>query len=490
MTQRLNKVTCGELAHECSTREQYKERHPSAYRLSKRAGWLAKWFPIHRTLDKNECERIAKACSSRSELGIKDPPVYHKCSREGWLDKFFPKTIRNLTHDFCKEIAMKFSSRSQLKNADGPVYEASRKNGWLAEFYPTLNYAGRGELTKEFCHSIAKTCNSRGEFHKKDASAYGKSVSKGWINEFFPITMVHAPYTHDECRELALRCDSKSAFKKLNASAYSAARINGWLSEFTHFKDTSTVRSEVRRKYSDEFIISEAKKYTTLADFRKHSPAACQIAYRRGLMNTFTWLEHPRLNDSDNIYVYEFKDLGYAYIGRTIHPKYRNETHHNIGSPVYKFATENHVNIPEPKYVRVGLNPFTEGRLAEQEIISKYKADGWKLLNNTVGGELGGLGRMKYSKKTCLDTAKKYTTKIDFMNNDIQIYRFAKKHGYLGSYTWLKSMKTSLSHWNYETCAEEAKKYETRSEYYACSKGAYDVAKQNGWLDEFFPKKK
>ena len=39
--------------------------------------------------------------------------------------------------------------------------------------------------------------------------------------------------------------------------------------------------------------------------------------------------------------------------------------------------------------------------------------------------------------------------------------------------------------WDYKTCMEESRNYTTRSEFAKRSSGAYDVARRNGWLDEY-----
>lgn len=484
----LTKEICHNIAKTCSSREQFKQTNLHAYNLAKRAGWLTKWFPILRNLSKSDCESVAKLCSTRSELNRIDPAVYQKCRKAGWLDEFIPNKPRTLTFAMCQEIASNYSSRSELKLGDCAVYETSRKHGWLNKFYNERQYAGR-HLTKELCKTIASYCSSRSDFCEKDASAYWKSLANGWLQEFFPTRKVKCPYTYEECNKIALSCSTKAEFKRTNATAYQVSRKKGWLNTFTHFKDSHTAHSEAMQKYTDADIIAEAKKYSTLTEFRKFSSAAYQCAYRRNLIHTFTWFDAPVGKSSDVIYVYEFQQFHYAYIGRTVYPAKRDAQHHIPGDSVYEFAKQHGVKIPSPKYVKQGLNPFTEGASAEREIIKQYKANGWNVINKTSGGELGNMCSMKYSKKQCFAAAKKYIYKIDFLRAEPNIYKFAKSHGYLDSYTWLKSTITPASHWTYENCRQEASKYETRREFCACSRSAYIAARQHGWLNEFFPAK-
>lgn len=51
-----------------------------------------------------------------------------------------------------------------------------------------------------------------------------------------------------------------------------------------------------------------------------------------------------------------------------------------------------------------------------------------------------------------------------------------------------KDMRQTKNHWTYETCMKESKKYNTRNEFKKGCSGAYNVARKNGWVDDFFPK--
>ena len=43
-------------------------------------------------------------------------------------------------------------------------------------------------------------------------------------------------------------------------------------------------------------------------------------------------------------------------------------------------------------------------------------------------------------------------------------------------------------YWDYERCKDDAINFKTRAEFYKNSGSAYEVARKNNWLDEFFPK--
>ena len=93
-----------------------------------------------------------------------------------------------------------------------------------------------------------------------------------------------------------------------------------------------------------------------------------------------------------------------------------------------------------------------------------------------------------WNYETCMEESKKYNTRNEFQKGNRSAYQVALKNGWLDKYTWLKRLVKPNGYWTYETCMEESKKYKSRNEFQKGSSGAYDVARRNGWLDDFFPK--
>ena len=95
----------------------------------------------------------------------------------------------------------------------------------------------------------------------------------------------------------------------------------------------------------------------------------------------------------------------------------------------------------------------------------------------------------KWTYETCLEEAKKYDKKTDFQTKSGGAYDAARKNGWLLDYDWFinagASISASRTKWTYETCFEEAKKYKTRGEFQKGSRGAYRLALKNGWLDVY-----
>ena len=89
----------------------------------------------------------------------------------------------------------------------------------------------------------------------------------------------------------------------------------------------------------------------------------------------------------------------------------------------------------------------------------------------------------------CFNAAKQCITASEFGKRFNQAYRVALRNDWTKDYTWFVSgfdlvIPKNLK-WTYETCAEESKKYKTRSEFHKGSNGAYQKALKRGWLDDY-----
>lgn len=96
----------------------------------------------------------------------------------------------------------------------------------------------------------------------------------------------------------------------------------------------------------------------------------------------------------------------------------------------------------------------------------------------------------KWTLETCKEEALKYTTRKSFAELNGSAYNVARQNGWLNEICL--HMKRPLPHnykWDYNNCKEEASKYKNITEFWKKKHRAYDSAKINGWLDDFFPKK-
>ena len=90
-----------------------------------------------------------------------------------------------------------------------------------------------------------------------------------------------------------------------------------------------------------------------------------------------------------------------------------------------------------------------------------------------------------WTKERCGEEAKKYNTRSEFREYASGALTTATKAG------WLDEICGHMEGrfiWTHEKCKEEALKYTTRNEFRIGSSSAYIRSRKNKWLDEFFPK--
>ena len=290
--------------------------------------------------------------------------------------------------------------------------------------------------TKEYCQEIALTCKTRKELSDKSRTCYTISHKQGWLEEI----CAHMPklvrenanhWTKENCQKEALKYNTRSLFEKGNLGAYTKARRQNWLDDICQHMD-----------------------------FRQRGAKGKKKVY------LLIWTE-------ENM----------VYIGITNNPKRRITDHlaNSSNHKVRKLISSG--SNPSVEIVSDWLN-FKDIVQAEQELIAKYKSEGWEVLNLAKGGALGGI-TIKWTYELCKQQALKYTSRGAFEENESGCYKAAVR---LGIYEEI------CSHMNYiklpnhfltkEKCSEIAKLYKSRKEFSDSNGGAYNKSLKNGWLDE------
>lgn len=89
--------------------------------------------------------------------------------------------------------------------------------------------------------------------------------------------------------------------------------------------------------------------------------------------------------------------------------------------------------------------------------------------------------KKKWDYKSVKEEASKYKSRKEFWKGSNSAYDVARKNGWLDE--WFGHLYKS---WDYDSVKEESSKYKSRTEFAKGNESAYRVALKNGWLDEFF----
>jgi very-short-patch-repair endonuclease len=119
---------------------------------------------------------------------------------------------------------------------------------------------------------------------------------------------------------------------------------------------------------------------------------------------------------------------------------------------------------------------------AEQSGYSAAKRNGW--LKEACAHMVSPKKRMGYwTKEALLNDARKYQTKSEWKSRSGSAYATALSKGLLEECTsHMNSIRKPEGYWSKNKCLESARKYQTISAWSKAEGNAYDAAKRNGWV--------
>lgn len=235
-------------------------------------------------------------------------------------------------------------------------------------------------------------------------------------------------WTKEKCKEEALKYNGRAEFKKKSGGAYNASIKNGWLDEL------------------------------------------CEKMFYVG--NRFKRC----------VYIYEFCDKS-VYVGLTYNIEERDRKHKRAkDSMVFRYIQKTGFI---PKLTHTDYMEVDDAKLKEGVIVENFRNNGYKILNVSKTGGVGG-GYLKWTFEKCKEEALKYNSRKEFVINNNSAYNSAKRYGWLNivcSHMNTKERKHK-GYWTKEKCKEEALKYELRNKLYKGSPGAYMAMLKNNWLEQ------
>lgn len=354
-----------------------------------------------------------------------------------------------------------------------------------------------GYWNYENCYNDALKYTSRSEFKKGNHLAYRIAIKNGWLDDYDWFSRPNSKWNYQSCLEEAKKYSIRSEFANGCSGAYRVACRNKWIDDYTWLPTDGRHLKYKKSKWNYENCYKEAKKYKSRGEFAKQNNSAYNSARKHKWIDDYTWLRDERLdliNDRiDCVYAYEFPDMLAVYVGRTLikRKKDRDREHLYVrNDTVVKFAIKHNKRVPLPKYLEDNLT-IKEGVEKECFWINKYREQGWQVLNKAKGGSIGGIGKgkTKFTYDICYEQARLCKTRTEFKNCGNNAYRVALRNGWIKDYTWFVDGKIvgadKRRKYDYQTCYEEASKYNTITEFEKGSHGACIAARTNGWMKDY-----
>ena len=302
--------------------------------------------------------------------------------------------------------------------------------------------------TKEKVFEEARNYKTKKEFFIGCGSAYNVARKNGWFSEmtwFEDGYKKDRKWSNEKLFKEARKYQTITEFSKKNYGAYHNALKKGLIDKMDWFKK----QHKPNGYWTKERVFKKAKEYQTRCEFYKGCPRAYTIALKNGWLDEMPWLVDGRVkmltDKNDSVYKYYWEETNTIYIGRTLmrRQKERDGEHiFNIKDTVYKYAKENGLVIPPMEIIEENIT-VKEALEKEDYWVNYYKEKGYNVLNvgkTGIGsGSLGGIANGKWNRETVFKKAKEYKTRSEFSKGCSGAYAVARRNGWLDEMTWFKN---------------------------------------------------
>ena len=327
----------------------------------------------------------------------------------------------------------------------------------------------------------------RTEFYKCSYRCYEYCRKNNWLDEFFPEkNLTYKDVTLELVIKAAKECINNKEKFHTNFGVYNkAAKLNGWMNIVDEIIGT-------RKMTKPDFITKEmaaleASKYSTRSEFKFNNGPFYRKSIKMGwideICEDYTPVGHEY---SRAIYVYEFSKSKTCYVGLTCNFQRRKFNHAKSG-PVFEY-----IKTTGESYIFKELTEFVEvndARSLESYYIDKYKNDAWCVLNTAKPGGIG-YGRKKvYTKEGCADEAKKYNLKSEFIENNYMTYRYILSNKWSNElFSHMSDFKLHRDELTYEQCLEKSKLCINKTTFCEKFQIYYKKSIEEGWIKDFYNK--
>ena len=386
------------------------------------------------------------------------------------------------TKEHCQEEALKYKTRNEFKN-NSSAYEISLRNNWLNDVCSHLRgYKSKGYWTKEHCQEESLKYNTRLDFQLGSRWPYRIALKNDWMNDICSHMKVignifnRCIYVYEFSNNhayigLTFNVDNRNKRHLEKGTVYKHIKINPvfelkQLTKYINIEEAKKLENKFVKEYKKngwtilnkiktggiggkKFWTKEkcekvASKYKTTAEFNKTSAA---ISARR-----YGWLE--KINNN--------LELSQKHSGYWTKEKCQEESlKYNTRIDFFKNSSGVYSTCVRKKWLDDVCTHMKEKK--EKKNIEYY------------------------TKENCSEKSIKYNSKVEFKNNDVNYYYASIKNKWLDEIcSHMTGGKKPDGYWNKDHCKEEALKYKNKTQFRKNCSSAYNSAKKNKWLKEFF----
>lgn len=235
----------------------------------------------------------ARKYQYRSDFKKSEPNLYKKVISNGWANEAFSHMLHKPSlwlKDACFNAASKCKTRSEYNKKYPGASKSARNHGWFEEissryFEPVGNKALRCIYAYEFQDGsvyvgLTSDLNRRDEEHKTnhDSQVYKHILESGLTPKLVKLTEYVDYIKASKLEGEYLKKYTDEGWIELNKAK------TGGLG--TPFEPSIKPKKQPQKKWSEEDLAKEAKKYKTRKDFFKGSPYAYALSSKKGILDS------------------------------------------------------------------------------------------------------------------------------------------------------------------------------------------------------------
>lgn len=242
-------------------------------------------------------------------------------------------------------------------------------------------------------------------------------------------------WNKERCYSIAKRYKTIATLRNSFPTVYSKIKKEGWWDLLENHR-----RKVTHNKYTRKEAIEVIKRFDKLSDFKSKEPRWYSAVHR-----------------------YNWQDLLKALKSQTTAWKYYSDT--ELISEAQKYKSIRDIAVNKSSLLK---NIKKRGLLAKLKIPQGYK--------KTPSGY--------WTEKRIMDIASDYSTLHEFRKKEPKAYSAASRLGLSKKLRSILDAYTPVGYWTKKRVLKEAKKYKRRVDFWKNSGAAYNVAKNNKYLDE------
>ena len=431
--------------------------------------WLINEEAITSKYTFEELQNLAKKYTTFDEFKEGNYEAWKEAKKLGLMRKLgLIKQHPKYTFDTLKKLAKDYTTFEDFEEGNHDAWKEAKKRGLLRKL--GLIKRSASKYTLEKLKELSKGCVTYADFKAKDRLAYANAKSNNLLPKLGLTKLISSfDWDLEKLKKAAEGYTTLKEFMIGNKTAYYAAKKLKLRNKLGLLVKPS--------KYNLENLKELSKNCTTYEQFNNLNVSAYNAAARLGLLDKLGLIHTPSKYDlktlkelcKDYVTYREFQKGNPNAYGAAL----RNKLLHKLGLQRMK----------RPKWSVSKLIKYVINFETKQAL---YKADVNALTSLYMRGlvyDIYGPGKTVWNDKRIELLASNCTSLKNFENRCPIAFKKAKEFGLLDILPILFKNKPKKD-WTYEELVEEAKKFNTRTEFRKKSPYAVDAAEEMGVYNE------